>query len=126
MNSASAETCRVLSTSNDEQKTKVCEAFARRRLQAIPQQDNFHLHSQGCSYKIQLNGNCNSTDVEVVILNEVKPLPLIAFLSETFGLLNENKCFLISASSNQKLRPSWTENSPQGNDMEHWVGQWLA
>lgn len=125
MNSAASETCRVLSTSDDENISKICEPFIRRRLSGIPQQDNFHVHSDGCSYEFEFNGNQNSELVSVQIKNEVKPLPLIGFLSNIFGILNANNCFEIIATSEQKLKPSWTINSPYGNNPEKWVGGWL-
>ena len=105
MNYAASETCRVLSTSNDEGISKICEPYAKRRLSAIPQQDNFHLHSGGCSYEIEFNGNQNSQTVNVVIKNQLKPLPIIGFISSIFGMLNENQCFLIQAESSQDLKP---------------------
>lgn len=125
MNAAASETCRVLLTSNDEDKNKVCEPFARRRLSAIPQQDNFHLHSSGCSYKIDFEGNESSNELSVTIINQIKPLPIIGFFSGVFGLLNENGCFEICVKSSQELKPDWTNNSPQGNKAEKWVGTWL-
>lgn len=123
MNSAAAETCRVLSTQDNNNKQKVCEAFARRRLSAIPQQDNFHLHSTGCSYQIQLEGSQDSNEVSVKIINEVKPLPLIGFLSDVLGILNANKCFEINANCTQKQRPDWVKTSIKDTKIEELVGK---
>lgn len=125
MNSAASETCRVLSTSNLNDKEKICEAFLRRRLSAIPQQDNFHVHSQGCTYEIVLEGDQCSNFNSVTIKNQLKPLPLIGFFSEILGILNKNKCFEIQCSSKQAIKPKWTENSPQTSNPENWVGAWL-
>ena len=125
MNSAASETCRVLATSSDEDKSKICEPFARRRLQAIPQQDNFHKHIGGCSYEISFEGNQSSDYVSVSIVNQVRPLPLIGFLSSITGLLNDNNCFEISAVSRQRVKPAWVKNSPAGSNPDYWVGSWL-
>lgn len=125
MNEAASETCRVLTTASDSEKSKICEPFARRRLSAIPQQDNFHVHSSGCSYEIEYVGSQGDNEVQVTIKNELKPLPLIGFLSDMFGLLNENNCFEVKAQSTQVSRPSWVTNSPQGKNPENWVGGWL-
>lgn len=125
MNSAAAETCRVLSTSNDENISKICEPFARKRLSAIPQQENFHLHNNGCSYEFNFDGNQNSEVVSVSIKNQLQPLPLIAFLSDVMGLLNSNGCFEIEAQSQQTVRPSWVKNSSAGGNPDYWVGAWL-
>lgn len=125
MNEAATETCRVLSTASDAEKSTICEPFARRRLSAIPQQDNFHLHSTGCSYEIEYFGDQNYNEVQVIIKNQLKPLPLIGFLSGTLGLLNENDCFEIESKAVQTTRPSWVNNSPQGANPDNWVGGWL-
>lgn len=125
MNEAATETCRVLATTSESEKTKICEPFARRRLAAIPQQDNFHMHSSGCSYEIEYSGNQNDNEVQVIIKNQLKPLPLIGFLSGMLGLLNENDCFEIKAEASQASRPSWVNSSPEGLNPENWVGGWL-
>lgn len=114
MNEAASETCRVLATSNDENKSKICEPFARRRLAAIPQQENFHNHNDGCSYEIIFEGEQSCEYVSVEIKNELTPLPFIGFLSDIFGLLNENKNFEIKAYAQQKIKPSWVKNSSAG------------
>ena len=125
MNQAASETCRVLLTASDAEKSKICEPFARRRLSSIPQQDNFHMHSDGCSYEINFEGSESSEEVCVYIKNQFKPLPLIGFLSNIFGLLNSDNCFQIEVKASQLAHPSWTNNSPQGIDPNDWVGKWL-
>lgn len=106
MNEAATETCRFLATSSDNDRNKICDPYARRRLAAIPQQDNFHVHSTGCSYEINYEGSQNDNEVKVSIKNQLKPLPLIGFLSDMFGLLNENGCFEVEAKASQVSRPS--------------------
>lgn len=125
MNEAASETCRVLSTASDSEKSKICEQFARRRLSAIPQQDNFHVHSDGCSYVIEYEGSQDSSVVSVTIKNQLKPLPLIGFLSGMLGLLNDEGCLQIEARASQVSRPTWVNSSPQGTNSEKWVGSWL-
>lgn len=125
MNSSASETCRILSTCNELDKVNVCETYAKKRLSAIPQQDNFHLHSSGCSYEITLIGNENSEECEVKIKNEIVPLPLIGFLSDIVGILNNNKNFELIASANYKSRPSWVKNNLKDLTTENWVGKWL-
>lgn len=105
MNNACTETCRVLSTASSNEKDKLCDSFARRRLSAIPQQDNFHVHSSGCTYEIELEGDHSTPVNTVTIKNQIKPLPLIGFLTEIFGMLNQNKCFEIIVSSSLSLKP---------------------
>lgn len=125
MKSAASEGCRILATSSNENLNKICEPFIRRRLEAIPQQDNFHLHSSGCSYLISFSGDQTTEKVSVKLTNELKPLPLIGFLSDIFGLLNEKSCFEITVESSQITRADWVKNSPQGHNPENWSGGWL-
>lgn len=125
MNSASAETCRVLGTCNEVEKQKVCEPFAKRRLGAIPQQDNFHLHSTGCSYEVFLEGSQETPQVKVSIKNQIKPLPIIGFLSQIFGLLNSNGCFEITAQVEEQSKPAWAQQSYKDTSVDKWVGRWL-
>ena len=106
MNEAASETCRVLSTSSDAEKAKIGESFAKRRLSAIPQQDNFHMHSGGCSYEISYEGSQESNEVCVIIKNQLKPLPLVGFITNFVGLLNENDCLEIEARASQVSRPT--------------------
>lgn len=125
MISAASECTRVLSTCSEENKTQICDSFLRRRLSAIPQQDNFHVHSSDCSYKFDFIGNQSSDTVEVKVRNEVKPIPLIGFLSGILGILNSNDNFELNVSANCKTRPEWCQNSPLGSNVERWVGGWL-
>ena len=64
------------------------------------------MHSGGCSYEISYEGSQESNEVCVIIKNQLKPLPIIGFISSVFGMLNENQCFLIQAESSQELKPS--------------------
>ena len=121
MNEACAETCRAVSTINENDKQSMCESYVRRRLAAIPEQDHFHVHSTGCTYDIQMSGNNSTSSVTVEIKIEVKPLPLIGFLSQILGILNENQNFEVKASSTQQCRPSWIREQ----NAEKWVGSWL-
>ena len=106
MNEAAAEGCRVLCTASDSQKTELCEPYIKRRLGSIPQQQNFHMHDPQCTYEINLNGNENSQEVSVDVKNQVKPLPLIGFLSSCLGILNDSGCFEITASATQQNHPT--------------------
>lgn len=125
MNNAASETCRVLATCDEANKQQVCESFAKRRLGAIPQQDNFHLHSSGCSYLIELEGSQDSEVVKVTVKNEVKALPILGFLSGALGMLNSNGCFEIKAESSLQTRPTWVKGSMKDKGPEQWVGKWL-
>lgn len=106
MKSATAETCRVLATANDVEKNSLCEQFIRRRLGAIPQQDNFHVHSSGCSYEFNFEGSASSREVTVSAVNKIKVLPLINFFMEGLGMLDSDKCYSIKVSCTRQTQPS--------------------
>lgn len=125
MNEASAETCRVLSTCGNDSKNNICDAFVRRRLSAIPQQENFHVHSGGCSYSIDLNGDESSSFVSVKISNKVKPLPILSALVSVLGACDENGNIEIKSYSEIETRPEWVSNSLNPNNPEKWPGEWL-
>lgn len=125
MNSAAIETCRVLSTAASVDKNSLCEQYARRRLSAIPQQENFHYHKDGCSYQFEFVGDQNSSFVSVEITNEIKPLPLINIFVDAFGMLNANKCLAIKSKQELSLKPSWVFKNPDNENVDKWIGKWF-
>lgn len=125
MKSAASDCCRILSTCSSAEKNQICDAYTRRRLSAIPQQDLFHVHSNQCSYELTFDGDQSSNSYTVEIKNQLKPIPFIGFFSDIFGILNDDKCFEITSSSTYSLKPKWAMSSPQGNNPESWAGSWL-
>ena len=124
MNDAAAEGCRLLATSG-LRGTQTCENFIKRRLGAIPQQENFHVHSSGCSYVITCSGAGGSA-TRVSITNEVKPLPLIAFGADALGTTNASGNFVVKVEVALTEQPAWTSGSPAGSSSSSWVGAWLS
>lgn len=97
MKNVAAEGCRLLAT-----KTPVLsegkdpyEEYVLTRLSSIPEEDHFHVHSQGCSWKVSLTGDETSNRVGVQIVNKVKPLPLVDFMSRSIGLTDSDGFFEI-------------------------------
>lgn len=121
MNHAAAEACRMLATSTGsvDSSEKRCEELIRRRLGAIPQQELFHVHDGGCSYRISLSGNDSSSTVQVRISNRLKPLPL-NILSPALKLDSEG-CFEVSVVQEAGTRPAWLAGSSSGSAPESWV-----
>ncbi len=120
--SAANEACRFLSTQGDDAQSR-CEDFIRRRLGAIPQQDCFHVHSGGCSYRIQTSGNENSETVSVRISTEAKPLPLLGAGAELLGITNSRGNFEVSVEAQGTTQPSWVQTSGVG-PAGSWAGAW--
>lgn len=106
MQSAAAEGCRLLATS-DGSSQSTCEDFLRRRLSAIPQVDFFHVHTSGCTWQISMSGNESSATASVRISTEVKPLPLIGLGAGFLGLTGANGNLTVEAEANASTQPPW-------------------
>ena len=125
MKDAAAEGCRVLmtQTSGDNELT---EAFIRRRLGAVPQQDAFHVHhGNDCSWHITCTGGASSGEVSVTIANEVRPLPLIGFGAALFGALNEEGHLVFEVTVSLPVQDGWVAGTQAGSNPASWIGAWL-
>ena len=122
MESAAAEACRTFASNmNSEGYVK---DLVTRRLGAIPQQDNFHIHSAGCSYKVECL-RLGENRVGVKVTNELKPLPLLDFTSGLIGATNGNGNFEISVQRELQTQSTWVSKSNAGDDQSQWPGKWL-
>lgn len=124
MEGAAAEGCRLLATTPAGDPDGQCEAFIRRRLGAVPQQDNFHVHSGGCSWDIVLEGGEASGTVRVTIRNQAKPLPLIGFAASALGAVGDSGTFGMEVSASQPTQPGWVASAAAGSAPEAWPGAW--
>lgn len=121
MISAASEGCRLYSTASSD-VSGTCEDYIRRRLSAIPELDQFHVHSNGCSWNIAFGGGEGSQVSQVEISTEVKPLPLLGSGMKLLGLLNSSGNLVMEVTSTQKTQPDWISNSIKGQNPEMWVG----
>lgn len=122
MQSAAAEGCRLMTTASSADASN-CDDFIRRRLSAIPQIDQFHVHSSGCSWQIDLSGDEASGNVSVKITNKLKPLPLLDAGSALLGIVDAQGCLKIEVESTQKTQPDWLLSSTEGaGTPASWVG----
>lgn len=127
MGNAAAEACRLLATSTDSfgDMSRSCEAFVRHRLAAVPSHSCFHVHANGCSWKIELIGNESSPEVTVRIGNELRPLPLFDASAKLLGLTNAAGNLEIEESVTLPTQPSWAASSKLGLNPGSWIGGWL-
>ena len=127
MQSAAAEACRIVSTETLlEQNADAVERYTMRRLAAVPQQDNFHVHEPACSWDITYQGNDTTATVSVQITNQVRPLPLFDFGFAALGLLNEQGDLQLSVSHQLRTKSEWVMNNEWGIDPQRWVERWNA
>ena len=126
MQAAAAEGCRALATQSPSSPggIKPYEDYILRRLGSIPQQDNFHVHSTGCSWRIEMTGNEASEQVSVSITNELKPLPLFDVGAEALGLTNGNGNFELTVEVSTPAKSAWVLSNEDGMDPKGWVNQW--
>lgn len=126
MQSAASETCRLLATKSDEAGTsaEACEAFAKRRLGAVPSQDNFHIHHGGCSWEITLVGDENSSVVEVTIKNRVKFLPLFDLAGSVLRFYDDSGSYTQTVTCSMPTQAAWVSGNDLGLNPNAWVEHW--
>lgn len=121
MQGAASEACRLLA-STSEGDSGLAEDFVRRRLGAVPQLDQFHVHSSGCSWRIELSGNESSNVASARIATEVKPLPLMDGALALLGLTNGQGNLVVVVESQQQVQPDWVGGAVEGRDPSNWAG----
>lgn len=121
MMSAAAEGCRVLATQGSSQNQAACEEFVRRRLGAVPEQDNFHVHSGGCTWEIVFQGGDSSSTVSVEIRNQVDLLPLFDLGAGLMGALNGSGHYQQKVVVERNTYASWVSSNELGLDPGAWV-----
>lgn len=121
MSSAASEGCRLYATASSD-VASTCKDYILRRLSAIPQIDQFHVHSKGCSWNIRFEGGEGSQISKVSISNEIAPLPLLGSGMKLLGLLNARGNLALQVDSTQQMQPDWIANSTEGQDPENWAG----
>lgn len=125
MQGAAAETCRIVATESLlEQNYEAVEKFAKRKLSAIPQQENFHVHDPLCTWQVYYEGNEASNGVLVQIAGDVKPLPFFDFGMAALGLLNDNGSFTLKVSHEITTKADWVQSNPIGSDPNQWIERW--
>ncbi len=124
MSAAAAEGCRLLATKTDAagESAEACEAYILRRLSAVPQQDQFHIHGSSCSWDIELTGDETSTTVQVTIQNSIRLLPLLDAGGVLLGLCDSSGAYTFAVTSSASTQPSWAVGSSDEIDPNAWVG----
>lgn len=121
MASAAAEGCRLLATGASP--TDV-EAFVRRRLGAVPEQDIFHVHSSGCTWEVQCTGGGSADQSRVTVRTQVRPLPLLDGGAVLMGMTNGKGCLSVEVTAAAPTRPVWAQRSLGGSTPGEKAGQW--
>lgn len=123
MKAAAAEGCRLLATKTDAvgDSADACKAYVKRRLAAIPPQDQFHMHREGCSWEIEIQGDESSEIVQVTVRNKLRLLPLFEASGTLLGAGDSMGAYVLEASCQTRTQPPWVAGSEEGLDPEAWV-----
>lgn len=125
MQNAAAETCRIVATESLlEQNMDAVTNYAKRKLSAVPQQENFHVHDPLCTWSISYEGNESTPGTLVSIATEVKPLPFFDFGMSALGLLNERGNFVLKVMHETTAKSTWIQENPIGSDPKQWIERW--
>lgn len=123
MRGTAVEACRLMATQQGANDNASTVDFIKNRLAAIPQHDCFHVHSDKCSWSIELNGDGGAGLSEVRIKTEVKPLPIFDETLSLLGLTNGNGNLEIGVNWISENQPSWVQDSVAGGP-QNWVEAW--
>lgn len=116
MQSAAAEGCRVLATSQyGAAQDGELEQYVRRRLEAVPQADIF----RSGDWDIELSGDATSAEVKVGITGHVRPLPLVGVVAAMLGPLDASGNVELKVEVSRPARPSWVEGGYHA-----WLATW--
>lgn len=117
MESAAAETARLMITAEDE--LDAYEAFALRRLAAVPDLSIFH-EGGSSAWDIDLSlASENDGMVAVEIEGTVSPLPVLGVFVRAFGSTDENGDVVLTVAVTYEGRPDWLEG-----DYDTWIEVW--
>lgn len=118
MEAAAAETCRVVETQTAEESA--VEAYALRRLGAVPSLSVFHMGGDA-GWTVELEGG-ELEEVTVTVTHRVSPLPLLGVTAGLGGSMQGDGSCLQSVSATSALAPSWA--AELGSSPEEWVEGW--
>ena len=117
MESAAAETARLMTTTTVENDDDLKE-FTRRRLAAVPNVSIFHAGGP-LSWDIEL-GRAGAGGVSSVsVVGEVKPLPVIGAFVRAMGSAGEGGYVELKVDVSYRSRPEWLEG-----DYDSWIAAW--
>ncbi len=119
MQSAAAETCRLVETcASDDSAVRT---YALRRLYAIPQADVFHIDGDD-GWECTFSGGELSGEVEVMLSHHVHPLPLLGVVVGLGQEIDGDGNVVQSVTAKGTLAPAWA--SAAGKSPGSLIGAW--
>ena len=117
MESAAAETARIMTTTTVDDDADL-EEFARRRLAAVPNVSIFHAGGP-LSWDIELGRAGAGGTSSVSIAGDVKPLPVIGAFAQAMGTASANGHVELKVDVSYRSRPDRLEG-----DYDSWIASW--
>ena len=117
LEAAASETARLMVTTDGEAMDS-CEAFALRRLSAVPNLSIFHAGGS-LAWDIELIRADEEGTVTAAITGAVTPLPVLGAFAGALGTTNGQGDVEMRVEVSYAGRPSWLEGS-----YETWVRRW--
>lgn len=117
MESAAAETARIMTTTTVDDDADL-EEFARRRLAAVPNVSIFHAGGP-LSWDIELGRADAGGTSSVSVAGEVKPLPVIGAFVQAMGSAGGGGYVELKVDVSYRSRPEWLEG-----DYDSWIAAW--
>lgn len=108
MRSAAAETARAAAVPPTGAKEEWYEAYAKRRLKAVPEASCFHVGGSD-DWEVEVDG-MGSHVVSVGIRGHVRPLPLLGIVVAAFGE-QDGEGILLDVEVGERVRPEWLTGS---------------
>lgn len=126
MEAAAAEGCRLLATRSDAMgdAERLCEEYVLRRLGSVPPVECFHVHRDGCTWRVEMAGDERSDQVSVAVSTKVRLLPLLDGGLALLGLADGEGCIEVSAERSMPTQPAWAVQAQAGRDPARWMGEW--
>lgn len=118
MESAAGEVARVAATRTAQDGDGGCEAFAMRRLSAVPDVPIFH-DGGPLAWEIGVEGGSASDEVRVEISGAVAPLPVLGAFVPLFGEVDGHGNVKLRVEVVRATRPSWVEGG-----YDEWMSIW--
>jgi hypothetical protein len=118
MHGTAAETARAAATATSDAKESWYEAYALRRLAAVPDVAVFHAGGED-DWEVEVSG-LGEDEVSVRIRGHARPLPLLGVLARAFGESDADG-MVLEAEVSERVRPSWLTGS-----YGSWVDVWDA
>ena len=112
---STAASCARLLATLPSGSLEQCEAYALRRLAAVPEVEMFHV---GGREDWRVEASCEGGVAQVCVSGHVRTLPLLGVVASRMGR-QDGQGTVIEVTVSERVRPGWL-----GGDYDTWVSMW--